>query len=120
MKKTFLFLMILMLSAGLAYAAGEDRSTQGFWGREGHVMGRGAINFLTSPSELFYTAGREKETHPGSWGWTVVPQSFMNLIVRISSGAYDLIPLPIMVPFTDNLTPLTRYMDLPDYPWSDY
>src|SRR5262245_19628679 len=103
MKKTFLFLMVLMLSASLAYASVEDRSTQGFWGRIGHVMSRGAVNFLTPPSELFYTAGREKEIHPDNCGWTVVPYSLMNVITRISSGVYDLIPLPIMVPFTDNL-----------------
>lgn len=120
MKKTILLLAVFVLIASSAFADTEERTTKGFWGKEGTVMGRGAVNILTCLSEHYYTIVREKKLYPESHAISYIPKSFLNVITRISSGAYDMIPLAIMAPFTDNLTPLTKPMGLPDYPWSDY
>lgn len=102
----------------LAYAGQDGRTVKGVWAREGIVLGRGLLNLVGLPAEIVYTPVRETKIHPKAWPVTFLPRFIMNVGSRAGSAAYDIVCYPWMAPHTDDLSPLTEFMDLPAYPWS--
>lgn len=113
-----LFLLVIIAATPLVYAGQDGRAEKGVWGREAAVLGRGLLNIVSAPAELIYTPARETDIYPKAWPVTFLPRFIMNAVTRLSSAAYDIVCYPWIVPFTDDLSPLTDYYDLPTYAWS--
>lgn len=123
MKKLAGILAVFILFASNASAADievtrEGRSDLNGFQRSGYVFVRGLTNVVTSPLELIRTFNVEREWHPKAWPVSYPFRSIYNILLRVSSGAYDFAFMPFfVVPFTDDIRPFTRFYDLPDYPW---
>ncbi len=117
MKKCifFLFFFVFPLSA---YAGLDGRTEKGVWAREGMVLGRGLLNVIGTPVEVFATPMREHTIHPKAWPITGIIRIPTNVIARASSALNDLVLYPWIVPFTDDISPLTEPMGISEYAWS--
>ncbi len=85
--------------------------------RPWYVLGRGVINVVSLPLEIPRTAISLSQDQPKMWPITFIPHAVSNLIFRASSALNDIILFPFRAAFVDDLTPWTRGMGLPDYPW---
>lgn len=117
MKKIFFLILLLTLSSA-AYAETDGRTDRGVWAREGMVLGRGLLNVPGTVVEVFTTPLREPEIHPKAWPLTGLLRIPMNVITRAASAVNDIAIFPWVVPFTDDLSPITEPMGLPEYAWS--
>ena len=123
MKKLAGFLAVFFIFTAPASAADleitrEGRSELNPFQRSGYVFVRGITNVVTSPLEFVRTFKVERQWHPKAWPVSYLPRSVYNLLIRVSSGAYDMTIHPaFVVPFSDDIRPFTRVYDLPDYPW---
>lgn len=81
------------------------------------VLGRGLGNWVGLPAELGTTLVREIRMHPKAWPVTYAPRLITNGVARAFSGANDIIFFPWVVPFSDDTSPWTQGLGLPDYPW---
>ena len=118
MRKAILCLVFLLSLSATAHALEDGRTTHGVLAREGIVLGRGLLNLLGFPFELIRTPIAEPSTHKWIWPVTSIPRSLTNVLARASSAAHDIIVYPWVVPFTDDLSPITEPMGLPKYVWS--
>ena len=118
MKKIIFGLILFLSCISLAQASEDGRTTKGGFVREGMVLGRGVLNILGSPFELIRTPATEPSTHKWLWPVTSIPRSVTNFIVRATSGVNDILVYPFVAPFTNDISPLTEPMDLPEYVWS--
>ena len=117
MKK---ILFLIFLSAALSsplFAAEDGYSTQGPLGRMGAVMGRGVGNMVGLPFEIPRTLQQETEMHSRMWPLTFAPRLFTNIFTRGTSAANDIFFFPWAAPWMRDLSPLTKPMGLPEYPW---
>lgn len=118
MKKAALCLVFMLTLSASAYALEDGRTTHGVLAREGIVLGRGVLNLFGFPFELIRTPIAEPSTHKWVWPVTSIPRSITNALARASSAVNDIIVYPFVVPFTDDLSPITEPMGLPKYVWS--
>ena len=82
-----------------------------------NVQERGIVSGLNSPREFFRTFKTEKKLHPKAWPVTYPSRAVMNFVIRAVSGVNDIAILPLYVNVSGDPRPMTRYLDLPDYPW---
>lgn len=121
MKKIVLFsLLFLMLNASLKadVGAGDGRTQHGVFVREGMVLGRSILNIVGAVVEVVATPAREHNLHSKAWPVTGILRIPNNVIVRAASAVNDIVVYPFVVPFTNDLSPLTEAMGLPEYAWS--
>ncbi len=78
---------------------------------------RGLLNVVGLPLELVRTPVDEYKTSPWTATFTFIPRTLTNIFTRAVSAVYDLGFSPFILPFTNDMTPLTEPMGLPDYPW---
>lgn len=116
-KLTFAMLFLFMMASPL-YASLDGRTDKGPMARVGMVMGRGLLNLAGLPAEFFYTPVEEIKNHPKAWPFTFIPRTVTNIIFRAASAGNDIALFPWVVPFTDDISPWTEPMGLPEYPWS--
>jgi opacity protein-like surface antigen len=118
MKKIIMILSLVVLIAPAAFAADVDgRTGSGTLGRAGNAFGRGLLNVVGFPFEISSTMIRETETHSWLWPITGLPRLGNNIFVRAASTVNDLFFLPLSAPFSNDVSPLTEPMGLPEYPW---
>ncbi len=117
MKKIILFAALFLIPCS-AYAGIDGRTERGVWGREAIVLGRGLLNIPGTVAEVFATPMREPAMHPKAWPITGLIRIPTNVIIRAVSAVNDLLVYPWMVPFTDDLSPFTEPMGLPEYGWN--
>jgi hypothetical protein len=117
MRKAALCLILILTLTSSAYALEDGRTTHGVLAREGIVMGRGVLNLLGFPFELIRTPIAETQVHKWVWPVTFIPRAITNVIARASSATHDLLVYPWLVPFTDDLSPITEPLGLPTYVW---
>lgn len=117
MKKIILTVLFLLAAGSSLYASTDGRTDKGTLGRVGVVMGRGLINLVGLPTEFFFTPAEEIKNHPKAWPLTFIPKTVTNIIFRAASAGSDIVFFPWIVPFTDDISPMTEPMGLPDYPW---
>ena len=117
MKKLVFFVLIFLLPCA-AYAGVDGRTERGVWAREGIVLGRGLLNIPGTVAEVFATPLREHRIHSKAWPVTGLIRIPTNVLTRAASAVNDIVVYPWVVPFTDDLSPITATMDLPDYAWS--
>jgi hypothetical protein len=110
-----ILLGLVCLGAGPLFAEETVQGKSGFQ-KIMAVEKRGAVNFLSSPAELFYAFQQEKKDHPKAWPLTYLPAFFTKAAVRVGSSVNDILVIPWYVTTGDD-TPLTRRFDLPDYVW---
>ena len=113
------FLLLVFLSAPLYADSLDGRTTLPPMGRMKTVIGRGLLNVVSAPIEVVWAGPREAKRHPKAWPFTIIFRSFYNLFIREASGCYDVLIYPFVVPFTDDISPLTEPMNLPEYPWKE-
>jgi hypothetical protein len=118
MRKMVLGLVFMLSLSSAAYALEDGRTTHGVLAREGIVLGRGILNIIGTPLELIRTPIAEWGIHKWVWPVTFIPRAATNAITRASSAVNDIVVYPWMVPFTDDLSPITESMGLPEYAWS--
>lgn len=115
-KKVVLILIGFLFLGACSLFAAENVKKENVFKQIVSVEKRGALNFVTTPAELFYAFRGEKKEHPKAWPLTYVPRFFMNSAVRVGSSVNDILVLPWYVAASDD-TPLTRSFELPDYVW---
>jgi hypothetical protein len=118
MKKVMLTALFLLAVVSPLYASTDGRTDKGPMGRVGVVMGRGLLNLAGLPMEFFFTPAEEIKNHPKAWPLTFIPKTVTHIIFRAASAGGDIVFFPWIVPFTDDLSPLTEPMGLSEYPWS--
>lgn len=119
MKKIVLGLMLFLLSGNLSYASSQDgRTDHNVFVREGIVLGRGLLNVVGTAVEVIATPVREHQIHSKIWPISGLIRIPTNVFTRAASAVNDLVVYPFMVPFTDDLTPLTEPMGIPEYAWT--
>lgn len=114
-------MIILVLFAAVAPARAayeEDGHTDhGFWARLVKVESRGFLNFVGIPFEFVRTIIVEADKHPRLWPVTVFGRWPLNIGYRIASITNDIFFLPWILPYTDDISPLTEPMGISEYPW---
>ncbi len=118
MKKLILIALLLFMTASSLYAYTDGRTDKGPMTRIGIVMGRWLVNVLGLPTEFFFAPAHEIKNHPKAWPLTFIPKTVTNIIFRATSAFNDVFIFPWVVPFTDDLSPWTEPMGLPEYPWN--
>ncbi len=117
LKKIFLSLFVLLLFSTQGHAYDLDHSEKNYFKRVFLAEVRGVANILASPAELIRTPVAEGKYHKYFWPVTSFPRAFTNILTRITSGVYDVAFSPIFHMFSNDMTPITHPMGLPDYPW---
>lgn len=117
LKKIAVVFFLVLFLANQAYAYDLEHSDQNYFKRVLSVEARGIANILASPVEFVRTPFAEGHYHKYFWPITSFPRSFTNLMARLSSGVYDVAFSPIFQMFSNDITPITHPMGLPDYPW---
>ena len=118
MKKYAAFLIAVLMTAGPAYGYDTGRrSDRNVFQRIAVAEGRGILNVVGMPLELVRTPIAEAKRHKWIWPVSFVPRLITNIIGRSTSAVYDIAFSPIIYPFSNDTTPLTDPMGLPDYPW---
>ena len=112
---SFLILAVTPVFAGSVYEDG--RSDKGIFGRIVEVEKRGILNFVGTAAELIYTPMAEPAKHRYVWPITMIPRTLSNILMRFTSAVADIACLPWILPFTDDISPLTEAMGMAEYPW---
>jgi len=112
---------VFFLMLGLMIFQGESQASQLTTGekvsRIPALMVRGLFDIASTPAELIRTPAVERKEHPKAWPLTVLPQTFTNIVTRVSSGGYDILFYPFAAPFVDETPPLTEKMGLAGDVW---
>lgn len=117
MKKWIGIILLSMILVSPAYAYEDGRTERGPLARSGMVFLRGLGNIAGIPMEISSTLIRETEMHSRLWPVTYAPRLVTNIFMRATSAVNDVLLLPWIVPFTDDISPWTEPMGLPTYPW---
>lgn len=118
MKKICLLLSFFLVLSSQAHAASADgRTTHGPFVRLLIVEGRGLSNLGFWVLEFPRTGISEVRMHKWAWPLTYFPKVILHLGVRLASSVNDILLYPWVVPFTDDLSPWTEAIGIPDYPW---
>ena len=118
MKRCLALLLAVSLFANPAFASYDDGRTEaGVLGRLGIVEGRGFANIIGMPFEIPRTIVEEKRNHGMFAVVTTPPKMLFNIFTRVTSAVYDVAITPWILPFTDDISPITEGMGLPPYPW---
>lgn len=118
MKKFWILVLFLLLVSDLHAAEVEGQTTHGPLTRIAIVETRGISNFAAIPLVDFpRTVATEVRMHHWLWPVTFIPRFITNTLIRVASSVYDVAFYPWMAPFTDDISPITEPMGLPEYPW---
>jgi hypothetical protein len=117
MRKTTAYFLVFWIFIFSQFPAARAASEMSTAKKISAVEVRGFVNLLSSPSELVASSLREFKRRKLIGVITFVPQSGSNFIYRVVSAVNDILLHPCTAPFTDNITPWTEYMGLPEYPW---
>ena len=119
MKKYLLLTALLLIHSSSLYALDpEGRTTHGPLVRPWMVVGRGVVNIAGLPFEIPLTIAREADMHSRLWPISFFPRTLNNIFIRSASAANDIFFGSVwQAPYTDDLSPLTESMGLPEYPW---
>ncbi|MDP3919987.1 MAG: hypothetical protein Q8R76_04175 [Candidatus Omnitrophota bacterium] len=119
--KIWIIVIFLFMSAAAPALAGspydDGRSDKGIFGRIVETEMRGILNAVGTITELVYTPMTEPAKHRYLWPATVVPRTVSNILMRFASAITDIAFMPWVLPFTDDISPLTEAMGMSDYPW---
>ena len=118
MKKFFILSAILFgLIVHVPLAHATQHSDAGTFKKIMIVEGRGLLNAISIPWELVASMRFEMRQHPRAWPVTYLPRLLLNFAGRFNSALLDMAFMPFVVPSTDDITPFTEQMGLPDYAW---
>ena len=121
MKKSIFTILLCLMMASSAYSNAplvDGRTDASAKSRPWMVLKRGLLNGFGLPVEFPRTFIAEKEIHPIIWPATAIPRSFNNFFVRAASAAHDIFFFPWYAAYTDDLSPLSEPMGIPEYPWT--
>ncbi|PIW61648.1 MAG: hypothetical protein COW13_03125 [Candidatus Omnitrophica bacterium CG12_big_fil_rev_8_21_14_0_65_50_5] len=116
--KTLILVILLMgIFCTQTHASDSWRSERGYFGRLLTVEARGLLGAVAAPLELVRTPVAERINHKWLWPVTFLPRFVNNIVTRVVSSIYDIAAYPFILPFSNDITPLTDPMGLPDYAW---
>jgi len=75
------------------------------------------MNIVGMPAEIPRTFIHEAKEHPWVSPFTGSLRLVNNIFLRTTSAVNDIAFFPLIAPFTDDLSPLTEPMGMPEYPW---
>ncbi len=119
--RSYLFagLLALILAApALALEVDESGRTEaGPLNRSAYVLARGVTGVATIPCDIYRTGRTEIQSHRWLWPFTMLPRQFTNIVARTASSAHDFFIAPwAIAPYTDDITPMSEGLGLPDFP----
>lgn len=119
MRRFISLIIFIFLATTNLYALDQDgRTTHNALVRPWMVVGRGIANIAGLPFEIPLTMAREADIHSRFWPVSFVPRTLNNMFIRSASAANDVFFSSLwQAPYTDDLSPLTEPMGLPEYPW---
>ena len=117
MKKFFLYLILSLAVCPELFAYDTGHSEDGVFKRIAKIEMRGLLNIIGLPAELIRTPIEESRVHKKVWPVTMFPRILTNIFTRAVSGIYDAAFAPFVQPFSNDTSPLTDGLGLPDYPW---
>lgn len=117
MKKIWIAAVLVTLMTAPAQAYDTGRSEDSFLKRWLSVEARGFVNLVSTPFELVRTPVVEARSRKWIWPVSSVPRFITNVFARATSSVYDIAFSPFVQPFTNDVTPLTEPLGLPDYAW---
>lgn len=118
MRRLLAALVVLsLIFSGNLYAYETGRTTMGPGKRVLTAEGRGLLNLVGLPLEVIRTPIAEARRHKRIWPITFLPRMITNIFARATSSVQDIVIAPFVLPFSNDMTPLTEPMGLPDYPW---
>ncbi|HXV27390.1 MAG TPA: hypothetical protein VD913_00345 [bacterium] len=120
MRKLLTFFIFLSVASPL-FAAVDGQTDHGPLTRIAIVEGRGLTNLLALPLvDLPRTVGSEVRMHHWLWPVSVIPRIATHLVIRVTSSFYDIAVYPWKAPFSNDISPITEPMGLPEYPWQGW
>ena len=111
--------LLLFIMDSLSYGAVKMPNVKDPLKRSATVMGRGVVGLVTIPAELPATFKREAEVHKRLWPITAIPRWCYNFFVRVPSNVNDVAALSVVSLFSNDTSPWTEPMGLPEYPWQE-
>lgn len=117
MKKTVLFSLIMLLTVP-AFAALDEtgRTTDGPVKRVGYVVERGIEGLVgTIPCDIPQITVNEFKESKWVAPVSVLPRILTLVPTRVVSSIHDIVIMPFMVPFTNDLSPVTEAFDMPEF-----
>ncbi len=118
MKKSFaLFCICILLISGAPFVAASGNDDLSFKDKAITLETRGLLNLLTFLGEIPKTYILETKVHSKAWPVTGFPRALKNVITRATSSVLDIFMFPLYAGGEDNMQPMTRQFDLPDYLW---
>ena len=117
MKKTVLFSLIMLLTSP-AFAALDEtgRTTDGPVKRVGYVVERGIEGLVgTIPCDIPKITVKEFQDSKWVAPISVLPRILTLVPTRVVSSIHDIVIMPFMVPFTNDLSPVTEAFDMPEF-----
>lgn len=119
MPKKFAAVFILLLTmTGSAHAYDTGHTDKGYFQRVLMAEKRGILNAVGLPLELVRTPIAESGEHKWLWPVTFFPRFLTNVFGRTVSAVNDILIAPLFYyPFSDDMTPFTEPLGLPEYPW---
>lgn len=119
MKKIHIFIALMtfgMIHPAFAAVDATGRTEDGAFKRVGVVMARGLEGFGgLFPCDVPRIVKQEVQTQKYFSPITVIPQVVMGAAARSISSFHDIFFAPMIVPFTDDISPITEAFDMPDY-----
>jgi len=118
MRRTLISLAIIMsFMANPLFAYDTHRTDKGAFRRILSAEKRGVLNLISIPLELVRTPVVEARIHKRAWPLTLLPRLFTNIMIRTASSVQDIVFSPVFLSFSNDMTPLTSPLGLPDYAW---
>lgn len=117
MKKTVFFSLIMLLTAP-AFAALDEtgRTTDGPLKRTGYVIERGIEGLVGAiPCDIPKITVKEFQENKWVAPVSVLPRILTLIPARVVSSIHDIAVMPLMVPFTNDLSPVTEAFEMPEF-----
>lgn len=118
MRRVLISLTVIMsFLAGPLFAYDTHRTDEGAFRRILSAETRGFLNLISTPLEVVRTPYAEARRHKWIWPLTMIPRTISNILIRTASSVQDIVISPISLSFSNDMTPLTYPLGLPDYAW---
>lgn len=118
MKKITAFFALMMMFSIPVFASLDEtgRTTDGPVKRMGYVAERGVEGLVGAiPCDIPQISKKEFQENKWVAPVSVLPRVATLVVVRAVSSIHDIAVMPLIAPFTDDLSPITESFDIPEF-----